>query len=74
MLPIGVLQVLGVFERGDVVACVDEAGIEVARGLVNYNSGDAVRIARHTSDDFERLLGRDADEAELIHRNNLVRV
>ena len=73
VLPIGVLQVLGVFERGEVVACVDEAGVEVARGLVNYSSGDAVRIARHASDAFEQLLGRDADEAELIHRNNLVR-
>ena len=58
---------------GDVVACVDEVGVEVARGLVNYSSGDAVRIARHASDAFEQLLGRDADEAELIHRNNLVR-
>lgn len=74
VLPIGVLRVFGVFERGDVVACVDELGVEIARGLVNYSSGDAMRIARHSSETFEGLLGREADEAELIHRNNLVRV
>ncbi|WP_211336871.1 glutamate 5-kinase [Hydromonas duriensis] len=74
VLPIGVLRVEGLFDRGDVVACVDEQGLEIARGLVNYSSGDAMRIARHASDTFGDLLGRDADEAELIHRNNLVRV
>ncbi|MGL4767025.1 MAG: glutamate 5-kinase [Formosimonas sp.] len=72
VLPIGVLRVAGVFERGDVIACVDEAGVAIARGLINYNHVDAARIARHSSEEFAQLLGRDANEAELIHRNNLV--
>lgn len=74
VLPIGVLRVTGVFERGDVIACVDESGAAIARGLINYNHIDAARIARHSSEQFAQLLGRDADEAELIHRNNLVLV
>jgi glutamate 5-kinase len=74
VLPIGVLTVTGTFERGDVIACVDETGAAIARGLINYNHVDAARIARHGSEEFARLLGRDADEAELIHRNNLVLV
>ena len=74
VLPIGVLTVTGTFERGDVIACVDETGVAIARGLINYNHVDAARIARHGSEEFARLLGRDADEAELIHRNNLVLV
>ena len=74
VLPIGVLRVTGVFERGDVIACVDESCAAIARGLINYNHIDAARIARHSSEQFAQLLGRDADEAELIHRNNLVLV
>lgn len=73
VLPIGVIHVHGNFERGEVIACVDEAGKEIARGLSNYSSSDTMRIARHASGEFAVLLGRDADEAELIHRNNLIK-
>ena len=72
VLPIGVIAVEGSFERGEVIACLDEHGVEVARGLSNYSSSDTQRIARHASSEFAELLGRDADEAELVHRNNLI--
>ena len=72
VLPIGVIAVDGSFERGEVIACLDERGVEVARGLSNYSSSDTQRIARHASGEFAELLGRDADEAELVHRNNLI--
>ena len=70
-LPIGVVQVQGEFARGDVVVCVDVDGSEIARGLVNYTSGDARRIARRPSTEIEAILGF-VEEAELIHRDNLV--
>src|SRR3989344_7489784 len=38
LLPVGVVAVDGSFERGDVVACIDTQGKEIARGLVNYNA------------------------------------
>jgi len=71
LLPIGVVQVQGEFARGDVVACVDEVGRVIARGLVNYASGDARRILRRSSSEIEAILGF-VEEAELIHRDNLV--
>ena len=71
LLPIGVVQVQGEFARGDVVVCVDVDGSEIARGLVNYTSGDARRIARRPSTEIEAILGF-VEEAELIHRDNLV--
>ncbi len=71
LLPIGVVQVQGEFARGDVVVCVDVDGREIARGLVNYTSGDARRIARRPSTEIEAILGF-VEEAELIHRDNLV--
>ncbi len=71
LLPVGVRQVAGRFRRGDLVSCVDEAGIEVARGLVNYGIDEAARIIGHGSARLEALLGYQGDE-ELIHRDNLV--
>ena len=71
LLPIGVVEVRGEFERGAAVACLSPEGIEVARGLVNYGSSDARRIARHASPDIEPILGY-IDEPELVHHDNLI--
>jgi len=71
LLPIGVVEVQGSFERGDVVACVNSAGSEIARGIVNYNSQEAARIMRKASSEIEKILGY-VEESELIHRDNLV--
>jgi glutamate 5-kinase len=71
LLPIGVTAVEGEFVRGDVIACVDEAGREVARGLTNYGAEDARKIASRATAEIEGILGY-IDEPELIHRNNLV--
>ena len=71
LLPIGVVDVHGDFQRGDVIAVRGADGSELARGLANYSSSEARLIARHPSAEFERLLGF-AAEPELIHRDNLV--
>ena len=71
LLPVGVTEVTGEFERGAVVACTDKAGREVARGLVNYSADEARRIMRKPSAEIEAILGYVA-EPELIHRDNLV--
>jgi glutamate 5-kinase len=71
LLPVGVTGVEGDFERGDLVVCYGPAGVEVARGLVNYNAGETRRIIGHPSHRIEEILGY-VDEPELIHRDNLV--
>jgi glutamate 5-kinase len=71
LLPIGVTEVQGDFQRGDLVSCVNGAGLEVARGLVNFNSADANKIKKQSSDSLSALLGYSADQ-EIIHRDNLV--
>jgi glutamate 5-kinase len=71
LLPIGVADVQGEFERGEVVSCLDASGREVARGLVNYASTDARKIARKPSSAIESVLGF-CEAPELIHRSNLV--
>ena len=72
LLPIGVVEVLGDFARGDVIAVRSQAGTEIARGLANYAASEARLIARKPSSQIEGLLGY-ANEPELIHRDNLVR-
>jgi len=71
LLPVGVKSVEGEFERGAVVACLSPEGAEIARGLVNYNAQESRRIAGRASNEIEAILGY-IDEAELIHRDNLV--
>ena len=71
LLAIGVTAVEGHFERGEVVACCDAEGNEIARGLVNYSSAEALRIMRQPSADIEKILGY-VEASELIHRDNLV--
>ncbi len=71
LLPIGVVAAKGQFERGDVVACVDESGQLVAKGLVNYRHDQAQKILRMPSSGLEAALGT-VSEPEMIHRDNLV--
>jgi len=71
LLPIGVIEVSGDFERGEAVSCLDESRREIARGLVNYSSAETRKILRTPSAEIEVRLGY-VDEMELIHRDNLV--
>jgi glutamate 5-kinase len=71
LLTIGMVGVEGEFARGDVIAVRDPAGLEIARGLANYASGEARILCRKPSSEIEKLLGYVA-EPEMIHRTNLV--
>jgi glutamate 5-kinase len=71
LLAVGVKSVLGRFERGELVSCIDEKGLEIARGLINYGKTDAELIVGKSSTEFEKILGY-ADDLELIHRDNMV--
>ena len=71
LLAVGVSKVEGNFQRGEVVSCISSEGNEIARGLVNYDSKESRQLQGMTSEKFESILGY-VDEAELIHRDNLV--
>ena len=71
LLPVGVIEAKGDFRRGEAVACVNETGEEIARGLVNYAASECRRILRKPSTDIEPILGY-VDTHEVIHRDNLV--
>jgi glutamate 5-kinase len=71
LLPIGIVDVQGVFARGEVIACLNPQGREIARGLTNYSSAETRLIQRKPSGEIESVLGYML-EPELIHRDNLV--
>lgn len=71
LLSVGVVNVAGDFQRGAAVACRTAEGREIARGLINYSSSEARRIAGRGTQEIEALLGY-IDSEELIHRDNLV--
>ncbi len=71
LLAVGIKGVEGDFGRGEMVACIDTEGREVARGLVNYSAAETRKIQGQPSNRIEALLGY-VDEAELIHRDNLI--
>jgi glutamate 5-kinase len=73
LLAVGVKTVSGSFERGELVSCLNESGVEIARGLINYGHIDTRLIAGKSSTEFEHILGY-ADDLELIHRDNMVLV
>ena len=71
LLPSGLVAVEGDFAAGDVVAVIDAAGAEFARGLVNFDAGDVRKIRGAKTREIEVRLGyRSVDE--IIHRDNLV--
>lgn len=71
LLPIGVVDVVGDFGPGEVVACIDPQGRECARGLINYASSDARRIMRQPSSRIAEILGN-MTTPELMHRDNMI--
>ncbi|MFN3944739.1 MAG: glutamate 5-kinase [Allosphingosinicella sp.] len=70
LLPAGVREVRGRFERGSCVSVADEEGRELARGICAYDSDEARIIAGAASGRIEALLGWCGPDA-LIHRDDL---
>ncbi len=71
LLPVGVVKLSGFFRRGEVVACIDADGVEIARGLINYSSHECKQIIGKPSSQIASILGYD-DDPELINRENLI--
>jgi len=70
LLSPGIREVRGVFDEGECVTCIDLAGKEFARGLVNYNSQALERIKGARTDQIEQILGYKVSD-EVIHRDDL---
>lgn len=71
ILPVGIVGVEGEFDSGDTVSVVDQEGHELARGMINYGSGDVALIKGCKTSQIEARIGYKHYD-EVIHRDNLV--
>src|SRR3990170_7592497 len=71
LLPAGVREVSGSFQRGDAVAITDGDGQRIACGIANYSAEEILRIRGVRSDRIETVLGHHYG-GEVVHRDNLV--
>ena len=70
LLPIGVIDVIHEFNKGDVISIIDEDDHEFARGMVNYDSESCRRVIGCHSDDIIKILGFKNYDA-IITRDNI---
>ncbi|OHC93599.1 MAG: glutamate 5-kinase [Sphingomonadales bacterium RIFCSPLOWO2_12_FULL_63_15] len=73
LLPAGVAAVEGMFARGDVIDIVAQDGRVIARGLIEYDSDAAAKIAGRRSEDIAALLG-EMPRSVLVHRDHMAMV
>ena len=70
LLPIGVIDVIHEFNKGDVISIIDENDHEFARGMVNYDSDSCRKVIGCHSDDIIKILGFKNYDA-IITRDNI---
>ncbi len=70
LLPAGMTDVDGDFDRGDAVIIRAQDGHELGRGLAGYNYADAKRLIGRQSDEIEEILGYRFGDA-FIHNSDL---
>ena len=71
LLPAGVTEVRGSFERGDILSILDSGRVQVACGITNYSAEDLAKVKGFHSDRIQGLLGHQYGD-EVVHRDNLV--
>jgi len=71
LLPSGIYQLNGSFERGDAVRICDLEGNEFAKGVTNYTSSELSRIIGKNTKEIESILGYQYGD-EVVHRDNMV--
>ena len=72
LLPVGVTEVRGDFDEGEVVEIIhQDTGQRLAVGQVNFSATDARRVARERTEQFDRILGNKEERVVMVHRDNL---
>ena len=71
LLAAGIIEVKGIFEKGENVLIVDQNEKHLARGLVSFNSSEIDKIKGKQSKEIEKLLGY-LSKSEIIHKDDMV--
>lgn len=70
LLPAGVTQVTGTFQRGDIIAIAGPDGCTIAHGLAEYGHEDAQAIIGLSRDAVATALGY-APRSAMVHRDHM---
>ena len=70
LLPVGVLDVINSFKRGDIIEVINSKNHSICWGIANYDSLEIIKIKGANSDNIESVLGHSYGE-EVVHRNNM---
>jgi len=70
LLPVGVTDCDGDFQKGSAVSIMTETEQEIARGLVNYSAHEVKKLLGQPSQKIAHILGYDGCD-EIVHRDNL---
>lgn len=71
LLSAGIVGCEGDFHEGDMVSVVDERGMQIAKGLINYSHSEVSQIMGKRSSEISKILGY-KEYDEVIHRDNMV--
>ena len=71
LLPAGITEVLGKFDRGDTILILGPDRSQVACGITSYGSDEVAKIKGHHSHRIGELAGSHYGD-EVVHRNNMV--
>lgn len=71
LMPIGIIEIINSFKKGDVIGILDRDGKEFSKGITNYSSKECELVIGKNSDEIEKILGfRNYDT--VITRDNIV--
>ena len=70
LLPVGITDAEGAFERGEIVSLVDVQKKEIGRGLSNYGVRELLLICGKKTSELHEVLGQNVF-MEVVHRDNM---
>ena len=73
LLPAGVIEINGRFDRGDVIKILSIKNIKIGIGVIAYDSNDAKKIMGKNSKNIKNILGYEGRD-EIIHKDDLVKI
>ena len=73
LLPAGVTDIKGKFNRGDIITVLSLKNNKIAIGVSAYDVNDARKIIGKNTKDIKKILGYEGRE-EIIHKDDLVKL
>jgi len=71
LMPVGIIEIINSFKKGDVISIIDKNGKEFAKGMTNYASSECKRVIGKHSEEIEKILGFKNYDT-VITRDNIV--